>query len=68
MVDATFQGRGVGREAVGLLADELRSAGFGVLETSFQPVEGGAEGFWRRCGFEDTGRTVHGEPVFALEL
>jgi diamine N-acetyltransferase len=68
MVDASFQGRGVGREAVGLLADELRSAGFGVLETSFQPVEGGAEGFWRRCGFEDTGRTVHGEPVFALEL
>jgi len=48
--------RGVGRLAVGLLADELREAGWTELEVSFVPIEGGAEGFWRRCGFSDTGR------------
>jgi diamine N-acetyltransferase len=68
MVDARRQGRGAGREAVALLCGELREAGWTALETSFQPVEGGAEGFWRRCGFEDTGRTRHGEPVFVRSL
>jgi diamine N-acetyltransferase len=68
MVDARQQGRGVGREAVELLCGELRRAGWTALETSFQPVDGGAEGFWRRCGFEDTGRTRDGEPVFVRVL
>jgi diamine N-acetyltransferase len=31
-------------------------------------VDDGAEGFWRRCGFADTGRTRHGEPVFVRAL
>ena len=39
-----------------------------TLETSFKPVAGGAESFWRRCGFRDTARTLHGEPVFARAL
>lgn len=68
MVDVSRQGRGLGRRSVALLAEELRAAGRTRLETSFVPVSGGAEGFWRRCGFEDTGRTHDGEPVFALEL
>jgi diamine N-acetyltransferase len=68
MVDARQQGRGTGRRAVALLEQELRDAGWAELETSFLPVEGGAEGFWRRCGFEDTGRRQHGEPVFRRRL
>jgi diamine N-acetyltransferase len=68
MVDAGHQGRGTGRRAVALLEQELREAGWSTLETSFQPAEGGAEGFWRRCGFADTGRRLHGEPVFARDL
>jgi diamine N-acetyltransferase len=68
MIDAGHQGAGIGRQAVALLEDELRAAGWSVLETSFQPVDGGAEGFWRRCGFEDTSRRLHGEPVFARPL
>jgi diamine N-acetyltransferase len=68
MVDAAHQGRGVGRRAVELLADELRADGWTQLETSFVPVQAGAEGFWRRCGFADTGRTRHGEPVFLRAL
>jgi diamine N-acetyltransferase len=66
MVDAAHQRRGVGREAFELLARELRAAGLDLLETSFAP--GGAEGFWRACGFEDTGRTVYGERVFSRRI
>ncbi len=68
MVGEGYQGRGTGRAAVALLEDELRAAGWSTLETSFVPVDGGAEGFWRRCGFEYTGRLLHGEPVFARRL
>ena len=68
MVDAGHQRQGIGRQAVELLAHELRHAGWATLETSFLPVEDGAEGFWRSCGFTDTGRTLHGEPVFARAL
>jgi len=68
MVDAAQQRRGVGRRGVELLADELRADGWTRLETSFAPVPEGAEGFWRRCGFADTGRTRHGEPVFVRAL
>jgi diamine N-acetyltransferase len=68
MVDAAHQGHGVGRRAVELLAEELRADGWAELETSFVAVDDGAEGFWRRCGFADTGRTRHGEPVFVRAL
>lgn len=68
MVDVAHQRHGVGRRAVGVLRDDLRTAGWTTLETSFVPVQGGAEGFWRACGFTDTGRTLRGEPVFAHEL
>lgn len=68
MVDAAHQRRGIGRQAVELLVGELRADGWGVLETSFVPVDEGAGGFWRRCAFEDTGRTRHGEPLFVRAL
>jgi diamine N-acetyltransferase len=68
MVDAGRQRQGIGRQAVELLVDELRAQGWTTLETSFLPVEDGAEGFWRGCGFTATGRTLHGEPVFARAL
>ena len=68
MVDAARQRQGIGRQAVELIVEELRDQGWTTLETSFLPVEDGAEGFWRRCGFIDTGRTLHGEPVFVRSL
>jgi diamine N-acetyltransferase len=68
MIDAAHQRRGIGRQAIELLLDELRAAGWNSLETTFVPVSEGAEGFWRRCGFEDSGRMRHGEPVFLLSL
>ncbi|ANN20043.1 acetyltransferase [Amycolatopsis orientalis] len=68
MVDADHQGRGIGGRAVELLVDELRAGGWKTLETSVVPVKGGAEGFWRRCGFQGTDRTHYGEPVFVRPL
>lgn len=68
MVDAAWQGHGVGRHAVELLAAELLDAGEEALETSFVPAPGGAGRFWKRCGFQDTGRTRHGEPLLVLAL
>jgi diamine N-acetyltransferase len=68
MLDAAHQRRNVGRRAVQQLAEELRQAGWARLETSFNPVPDGAEGFWRRCGFKDTGRKLRDEPVFDRAL
>jgi diamine N-acetyltransferase len=50
MVDAAAQGAGIGTRALGLLEDELRAAGWGELEVSFEP---GARGFWARHGYGD---------------
>lgn len=68
MVDAEHQRRGIGRQAVALVLEHLRDQGFGDVEVSFVPADGGAEGFWRRCGFEPTDRESHGEPVFRRSL
>jgi diamine N-acetyltransferase len=68
MVDARRQGQGAGGRAVELLCEELRAAGWAELEVTFAPVAGGAEEFWRRRGFVDTGRVKDGEPVFVRSL
>jgi len=68
MVGAEHQRAGVGRRAVELLVDELRAAGWSALETSHVPGADGPGGFWRRCGFEPTGRERHGEPVLVRAL
>lgn len=65
MVDAEHQGGGIGRRAVEMLLDELRSTGWSALETSFAPGHDRAAGFWGLCGFHATGRKLHGEPVVA---
>ena len=67
-VDAGSQRQGIGRKAVELVLAELRTRGHDEVEVSFVPAPNGAEGFWRRLGFEPTGRAVHGEPVFARSL
>ena len=67
MIDASHQRQGIGREAVEQLTDELRRDGWRALEVSFVTVADGAEGFWRSCGFRDTGRRDYaGERIFVL--
>jgi diamine N-acetyltransferase len=68
MVDARRQRRGIGTKALEVLAAELRRTGREALEASYVPAAGGSEGFWRRCGFDPTGREEHGEPVVRLDL
>ena len=69
MITEQRQRSGIGRPAVELLAGELREVGATELEVSFVPVAGGAEGFWRRCGFTDTGRqNSFGERIFKRQL
>jgi diamine N-acetyltransferase len=68
MIDARAQGRGLGRQAVSLLLDELRAAGHAEVELSYVPVDGGAEGFWLRCGFQPTGRTHGDEALVRMDL
>ena len=60
MVDADWQGDGIGRQAVALVLDELRAMGLGAVELSYVPVPDGPERFWLACGFQPTGR-MHGE-------
>jgi diamine N-acetyltransferase len=68
MVDAAWQGRGIGRQALTLLLDELRAAGHTELELSYVPAEDGAERFWLSCGFEPTGRMHGGEVLVRMDL
>ncbi len=68
MVDAAAQGQGIGCIAVATLLAELTAVGYRHTEVSFVPTSGGSEGFWRRCGFSDTGRVEDGEPVFSTAL
>jgi len=69
MITAQRQRGGIGHSAVELLAQELREAGSTELEVSVVPAKDGAEGFWRRCGFTDTGRqNSFGERIFIREL
>jgi diamine N-acetyltransferase len=68
MVDARFQGRGVGREALRQIIEHVRARGVAALELSYVPGPGCPEPFYRSFGFEDTGRMEDDEIVLSLRL
>jgi diamine N-acetyltransferase len=68
MVDARFQGRGVGRRALELLLDEARADGVEEVKLSVVPGEHSATAFYERCGFELTGVVEGGEEEMRLAL
>ena len=69
MVDARFQGRGVGRAALLQVIEHVRAKGlFESLELSFVPGPGSPESFYRSLGFRHTGRVEHDEIVLELPL
>ena len=69
MIAGPHQGKGYGRRAVEQLVAYVRNRPGAVeLLTSYVPIEGGPEGFYRRLGFEPTGQHVGEEIVMRLSL
>lgn len=69
MVDANFQGQGVGKAALALVIDYVRSSGaFSKLCTSYVPKPGSPEGFYLSKGFKHTGKVEEEEVVLELRL
>lgn len=69
LIDRRYQGQGYGRAALDLLRDYLRSRpGADWLVTSVVPGPGSPLGFYRACGFEETGEWFDHEQVLRLRL
>lgn len=69
MVDAAYQGRGYGREAIRLVVEHVRGLPRATeLLVSWVPAESGPEPFYRGLGFEPTGELDGDEVVARLRL
>jgi diamine N-acetyltransferase len=69
LIDRRHQGRGYGRAALDHLRDHLRDKpGADWLYTSVVPGTGSPLGFYRSCGFEETGEWFDHELVLRLPL
>ncbi|SEH00467.1 diamine N-acetyltransferase [Nonomuraea solani] len=62
------QGRGVGRFAVESVAAEVRRRGATQMYVTWEPGDGGPEGFYRKLGFQLTGEESGGQTVGVLDL
>ena len=67
-VDATAQGRGIGKFAVHALADEARQRGFHTVTVIWETGDDGPGEFFRHIGFVETGDTEYGEKIGALTI
>ena len=69
MIDARHQGQGIGRAALRLVIEQVRSRKrFATLETSYVPGPGCPEPFYLGLGFRHTGRLDGREVVLELPL
>ena len=70
MIGAQHQGRGYGRRAMELLIEHVKMLlGGSVLKSNHAPGEGSPAEFYRRLGFQHTGREdEHGELEIRLVL
>lgn len=69
MIDAAFQGRGIGKRAMLLVHDYVKTRPSGDrIYLSYVPAEGGPEHFYKRLGYVDTGVEHHGELEAVLDL
>ena len=69
LVDARWQGRGIGAAAMRLVIEHGRSRGaVDALLLSYVPGPGSPEPFYRGLGFEPTGVVEEGEVVLSLSL
>jgi len=69
MIDAKFQGRGIGRAALLQVIEHVRAKGlFETLELSYAPGQGYPEPFYIALGFRHTGRVDEDQVVLELPL
>ena len=69
MVDANFQGQGIGRAALLQVIGHAQAKGiFKTLELSYVPGPSCPEPFYLGLGFRHTGKSNHGEIVLELPL
>jgi len=68
MVDARFQGRGYGRDAVEAIVENVRDRGLGTIRLSVVSENEQALEFYRRNGFAETGAIHGGEIVLERAL
>src|SRR5689334_21170500 len=69
MIDGNSQGKGIGRAALRLVIEHVRSKGrFSVLSLSYVPLPGSAEKFYLDLGFKPTGKVEDGEVELELSL
>jgi diamine N-acetyltransferase len=69
MIDARYQKGGIGRRALDLVYDHVRTRPGGtVLYTSCVPGDGGPGPFYEKIGFTYTGEEEDGELVMRREL
>jgi diamine N-acetyltransferase len=69
MVDAKFQGRGIGKRAVEQVIDHVKlKAASPTLLVSYEPGPGCPEPFYRQLGFKPNGDIDEGEIVMELLL
>jgi len=69
MIDAKFQGKGIGRAALLEVIEHVRSRGFfAKLELSYVPGPQSPENFYRGLGFRPNGKVDGGEIVLELPI
>ena len=68
MIDARFQSRGYGRDALEAIVENVRGRGLPTLRLSVVPENEQALEFYRRNGFAETGAIHEGEIVMEREL
>lgn len=68
LIDRFHQRRGIGGRVMSMLVEQLRGEGHERLMTSWSEGPGGPELFYRRIGFEPTGRMIDGEIEAVLAL
>lgn len=69
MIDGRHQGKGYGRDAIGLWLEGLPAQGYTLARLSYVPGAAGPHGFYLARGFRDTGETrANGEQLMELAL
>ena len=69
MIDARFQGKGIGKAALSLVISHLKAKGvFSSISTSYVSGSSSPEGFYLNQGFHHTGKLLDGEIVLERSL